>query len=42
MKQSADALAIPLRTAERNWTYARAWLHRELEQSMAEGHTDEA
>jgi RNA polymerase sigma factor (TIGR02999 family) len=42
MKQTADALAIPLRTAERNWTYARAWLHRELEQSMAEGHTDEA
>src|SRR5262245_50381319 len=33
MKQAADALGIPLRTAERNWTYARAWLHRELEQS---------
>jgi RNA polymerase sigma factor (TIGR02999 family) len=42
MKQSADALGMPLRTAERNWTYARAWLHRELEQVTAEGHTDEA
>jgi RNA polymerase sigma factor (TIGR02999 family) len=42
MKQSADALGIPLRTAERNWTYARAWLHRELEQSTAEGHADDA
>jgi RNA polymerase sigma factor (TIGR02999 family) len=30
MPQAADALAIPLRTAERNWTYARAWLHRAL------------
>ncbi|HEX2473886.1 MAG TPA: ECF-type sigma factor [Lacipirellulaceae bacterium] len=42
MKQTADALGIPLRTAERNWTYARAWLHRELEQSTTEGHTDDA
>ena len=42
MRQSADALGLPLRTAERNWTYARAWLHRELEQSTAEGHTDHA
>jgi RNA polymerase sigma factor (TIGR02999 family) len=42
MKQTADALGIPLRTAERNWTYARTWLHRELEQSTAEGHTDDA
>ena len=32
MEQSAESLGIPLRTAERNWTYARAWLHRELEQ----------
>jgi RNA polymerase sigma factor (TIGR02999 family) len=30
MPQAADALAIPLRTAERNWTYARTWLHRDL------------
>jgi DNA-directed RNA polymerase specialized sigma24 family protein len=42
MRQTADALGIPLRTAERNWTYARAWLHRELEQSPADGHTDHA
>jgi RNA polymerase sigma factor (TIGR02999 family) len=33
MPQAADALAIPLRTAERNWTYARAWLHRALSQT---------
>jgi RNA polymerase sigma factor (TIGR02999 family) len=30
MSQAAEALGIPLRTAERNWTYARTWLHREL------------
>jgi DNA-directed RNA polymerase specialized sigma24 family protein len=32
MTQSAEALGLPLRTAERTWTYARAWLHRELEE----------
>lgn len=26
MSQAAEALGIPLRTAERNWTYARTWL----------------
>ena len=26
------ALGISLRSAERNWTYARTWLHRELSQ----------
>ena len=31
MDQAACVLGIPLRTAERNWTYARSWLHRELE-----------
>jgi len=31
MPQAADALRIPLRTAERDWTYARTWLHRELD-----------
>jgi len=30
MPEAAAALGIPLRTAERNWTYARTWLHREL------------
>jgi RNA polymerase sigma factor (TIGR02999 family) len=32
MPQAAEALGISLRTAERNWTYARTWLHRELTQ----------
>ena len=31
MTQAAEALDIPLRTAERNWAYARTWLHRQLE-----------
>ncbi len=26
MPQAAESLGIPLRTAERHWTYARAWL----------------
>ncbi len=30
MPQAAEALGIPLRTAERAWTYARTCLHREL------------
>ena len=30
MPQVAEALGIPLRTAEREWTYARAWLHRAM------------
>ena len=30
MAQAADALGMSLRTAERNWTYARSWLHRDL------------
>jgi RNA polymerase sigma factor (TIGR02999 family) len=28
--EAAQALGISLRTAERNWTYARTWLHRAL------------
>src|SRR5262245_11131745 len=35
MEQAADALGIPLRTAERNWTFARTWLHRELSDRMS-------
>ena len=31
MTEAAEALGLPLRTAERTWTYARTWLHRELE-----------
>jgi RNA polymerase sigma factor (TIGR02999 family) len=30
MPEAATALGISLRTAERNWTYARTWLHRDL------------
>ena len=31
VEQAAKTLGISLRTAERHWTYARTWLHRELE-----------
>ena len=30
MEESASALGLPIRTAERLWTYARAWLRREI------------
>ena len=30
MEECAQALDISLRTAERNWAYAKAWLHREI------------
>lgn len=30
MPEVAEALDISLRQAERNWTYAKTWLHREL------------
>ena len=30
MRQAAEALGVSLRDAERNWTYARTWLHRAL------------
>jgi RNA polymerase sigma factor (TIGR02999 family) len=30
MEEAAIALGISLRTAERNWTYARTWLHRSI------------
>jgi RNA polymerase sigma factor (TIGR02999 family) len=30
MEEAAAALGLPLRTAERLWTYARAWLRREI------------
>jgi RNA polymerase sigma factor (TIGR02999 family) len=28
--EAAEALGLSLRTTERNWTYARTWLHRDL------------
>jgi RNA polymerase sigma factor (TIGR02999 family) len=37
MEQAADALGLPLRTAERNWTFARAWLLRTLSDPPATG-----
>ncbi|MEO6434503.1 MAG: ECF-type sigma factor [Tepidisphaeraceae bacterium] len=30
MPQAAEALGIPLRSAQRDWTYARAWLQRAM------------
>jgi RNA polymerase sigma factor (TIGR02999 family) len=30
MKETAEAMNVALRTAEREWTFARTWLHREL------------
>ena len=30
MEQAAAALGLPLRTAERTWTFARAWLRRTI------------
>ena len=30
MEEAATALGLPLRTAERLWAYARAWLRREI------------
>ena len=30
MAETAKALDIPKRTAERNWTYAKTWLHARL------------
>jgi RNA polymerase sigma factor (TIGR02999 family) len=35
MPQAALALGLPLRTVERNWTYARTWLHRALSTAAA-------
>jgi RNA polymerase sigma factor (TIGR02999 family) len=37
MPEAAAALAMPLRTAERNWTYARTWLHRTLSEGDRTG-----
>jgi RNA polymerase sigma factor (TIGR02999 family) len=30
LSEAATALRIPRRTADRNWAFARAWLHRQL------------
>jgi RNA polymerase sigma factor (TIGR02999 family) len=34
MPQAAEVLGMPLRSAERNWTYARTWLQRELSKDV--------
>ncbi len=34
MPEAAEALNIPLRSAERSWAYARAWLRREIGLSL--------
>ncbi len=34
MSEVASALGISLRAAERHWTFARTWLHREMEQAV--------
>jgi RNA polymerase sigma factor (TIGR02999 family) len=33
MEEAADALNLPLRNAERLWTFARVWLRREIKKS---------
>jgi RNA polymerase sigma factor (TIGR02999 family) len=33
VQEAADILDISVRSAERTWTYARAWLHREILES---------
>jgi RNA polymerase sigma factor (TIGR02999 family) len=35
MPEAAAAMGISLRSAERNWTYAKTWLHRELTDTEA-------
>jgi RNA polymerase sigma factor (TIGR02999 family) len=37
MPEAAKVLDIPLRSAERNWTFARTWLHRELDHADSPG-----
>jgi len=34
-QQTAEALGVPLRTLERDWRFARAWLHRALNDEQA-------
>ncbi len=42
MVDAAASLAISVRTAERNWTYAKTWLHRDLSETPNQGeHFDE-
>ncbi len=36
MEQTATAMGMSLRTAERTWAYSRAWLQRKISQSSSE------
>ena len=31
LPEAADAMGLPLRTVERLWTYAKAWLYHRLQ-----------
>jgi hypothetical protein len=33
MSEAAEALNLPLRTAERMWTFAKAWLRKAIVES---------
>jgi len=35
MNEAATTMGIPLRNAERTWTYARAWLRREIARQLS-------
>jgi RNA polymerase sigma factor (TIGR02999 family) len=37
MSEAAEALGLPLRNAERLWTFARAWLRKALEKEQGTG-----
>ena len=37
MKQASEMLGVSMRTAERNWTYAKTWLHAELNDNSTLG-----
>lgn len=35
MDEAATTMSVPLRTAERTWTYARAWLRRQIGRQLS-------
>jgi RNA polymerase sigma factor (TIGR02999 family) len=35
MGEAAESLGLPLRTAERQWTFAKAWLRQQISQSAS-------
>jgi hypothetical protein len=37
MQEVAELLQVPLRSAEREWEYARNWLHGELTRTRRDG-----